>query len=191
MRGSHVGLTSRIPSAGFPFGSLPEGSKLVDVGGGVGTAALILTEAFPNLAIIVQDRPEVINGEARAVWENANPGALASGRVRLEAHDFFQPQPIQDAAVYFLRAVCHDWADPWAIKILKHLRSAGSPESKMILVEQILQPLCSAESVEKVDVEGAAFQEAGEWPLLPVINPTSYLIDMVCPTLTCRLGKLC
>lgn len=39
----------------YPWGSLPAGSIVVDVGGGNGHATLNLLKAFPSLKIIVQD----------------------------------------------------------------------------------------------------------------------------------------
>jgi ubiquinone/menaquinone biosynthesis C-methylase UbiE len=39
---------------------LPNGSVVVDVGGGVGTSSLPLAEAYPNLEIVIQDRPPVV-----------------------------------------------------------------------------------------------------------------------------------
>ncbi len=170
---------ARIVATGFPFGSLGEGATLVDVGGGVGAASLMLTAAFPNLAITVQDRPEVVTGEARAVWQKQDPAALTSGRVTLAAHDFFTPQPIKGAAVYFLRTILHDWADPYSLPILQHLRDTAAPESRLVVVDSIIEPLCPTKDATTVEVEGAAFDDAGEWPLLPVINPASYLVDMV------------
>lgn len=45
---------------GFDWGNLPVGSKFVDVGGGVGTQAMILAREYPHLKYVVQDRAEVI-----------------------------------------------------------------------------------------------------------------------------------
>ena len=48
------------------WGSLPEGSKVVDVGGGVGTSSLRIARAFSNVKCIIQDFPEVC-GQAKSV----------------------------------------------------------------------------------------------------------------------------
>lgn len=39
---------------------MPKDSIVVDVGGGVGTSSLVLAETFPELKIVVQDRPSVV-----------------------------------------------------------------------------------------------------------------------------------
>lgn len=59
---------------GFEWGSLPAESTVVDVGGGVGSVSLVLAKSFPSLKIVVQDRAEVIEGEAKAV--RASPAPL-------------------------------------------------------------------------------------------------------------------
>ena len=48
------------------WGSLPEGPKVVDVGGGVGTSSLRIARAFSNVKCIIQDFPGVC-GQAKSV----------------------------------------------------------------------------------------------------------------------------
>jgi hypothetical protein len=43
----------------YPWASLPKDAVVVDVGGGIGSAALLLAQNHPHLRIIVQDLPEV------------------------------------------------------------------------------------------------------------------------------------
>ena len=45
------------------------------------------------------------------------------------AHDFFKPQPIRNASVYFMRMILHDWPDYKALEILKALRSAAGADA--------------------------------------------------------------
>lgn len=52
-------------------------------------------------------------------------------------HDFFEPQPIPGARVYFVRVVLHDWDDDHAIKILKNLRRVAALESRLVIVDHI------------------------------------------------------
>ncbi|KAJ7934559.1 hypothetical protein B0H13DRAFT_1855156 [Mycena leptocephala] len=42
--------------AGFKWDNLPKNSVVVDVGGGGGSTALIIANAFPHLSVVVQDR---------------------------------------------------------------------------------------------------------------------------------------
>jgi ubiquinone/menaquinone biosynthesis C-methylase UbiE len=45
---------------GFDWNSLPEGSLVVDVGGGTGKPAVELARAFPHLTFVVQDQESVV-----------------------------------------------------------------------------------------------------------------------------------
>jgi ubiquinone/menaquinone biosynthesis C-methylase UbiE len=46
--------------SGFPWGSLPKNSLIVDVGGGIGSVALKIAKVHPHLRMVIQDRPMVI-----------------------------------------------------------------------------------------------------------------------------------
>jgi ubiquinone/menaquinone biosynthesis C-methylase UbiE len=47
-------------SAGYAWGQLPEGSLIVDVGGGLGSQSLLLAKYHPQLRFVVQDREAAI-----------------------------------------------------------------------------------------------------------------------------------
>ncbi|KAJ6505395.1 O-methyltransferase [Mycena sanguinolenta] len=132
--------------AGFKWASLPENSVVVDIGGGVGSTALIIAKAVPHLNLVVQDRSSVIE-DAKLYWAEAAPDLLESGRVKLQVHNFFTAQPLQNAAVFLLRWIMHDWPDPSAVQILRHLREAAKPETKLVTVDIILPYTCSDASV--------------------------------------------
>jgi hypothetical protein len=65
--------------------------------------------------------------------------------MQLQVHNFFEPQPVKEAAVYILRFILHDWPDVEAITILQQLRPALGPNSKIILLEQIVPYTCPVE----------------------------------------------
>ena len=71
---------------------------------------------------------------------NANRPAALANRVSFQGHDFFKPQPIQGADVYFLKNVLHDWSDPYAIRILQQLTPAMKPSSRILIMEGIIPP---------------------------------------------------
>ena len=87
-----------IPIVGFDFASLPQSSVIVDVGGGVGTVARLLTTKFDNVNVIVQDREEVVEEGIKVIicvlypiqfsadgfrqrWKETSPELLENGRV--------------------------------------------------------------------------------------------------------------
>ncbi|OCH93183.1 S-adenosyl-L-methionine-dependent methyltransferase, partial [Obba rivulosa] len=153
---------------GFDWGSLPDGSLVVDVGGGIGTASLALAKAHPKLRYLIQERAPVVEEgkKGRAIRINCQsvlPQALSSGLVRFEVHDFFKEQPIKNASVFLLKQIMHDWSDRFASNILKQLRSAATPETKLVLIDNIMPYACRADGLS---VPGAKSSDVPE-PLLP------------------------
>ncbi|KAI0084943.1 hypothetical protein BDY19DRAFT_466740 [Irpex rosettiformis] len=76
----------------FPWHELPRRSVVVDVGGGIGSASMLLANAFPHLRFVIQDRPPVVE-MGSAAWRARYPEILDSGRAVFQPHDFFKPQP--------------------------------------------------------------------------------------------------
>ncbi|VDB83099.1 unnamed protein product [Peniophora sp. CBMAI 1063] len=125
----------------FDWASLPIGSLVVDIGGGIGTQMVILARKFDGLRLLVQEREAVCADASKYVMQEF-PSAVQESRLRVQAHDFFEPQPVEDAAVFYLRHVCHDWPDSLAVKILRRLREAARPDTKLILHDSIMQHTC-------------------------------------------------
>jgi hypothetical protein len=62
------------------------------------------------------------------------------------AQDFFQGQPSTIAgkvSLFFLRFITHDWPAEECVKILKQLHSAASPQTKLMLVDQLVPYACA------------------------------------------------
>jgi O-methyltransferase domain len=57
--------------------------------------------------------------------------------------DFFQPQSIQAPAAYVLRFVLHDWADGPCTTILKNLRNAAGPATRLLVFEGVMPHVCT------------------------------------------------
>ncbi|KAI0278950.1 hypothetical protein BGY98DRAFT_1096446 [Russula aff. rugulosa BPL654] len=103
---------------GYAWEHLPQGSLVVDVGGGVGASPLrspSITRSYASLSKI---------GSPSWYWKKSMPEALESGRVRIQGHDFFTPQPArqEDVSIFILSKIMHDWSDEYCLTILKHLR---------------------------------------------------------------------
>ncbi|GAA6013297.1 hypothetical protein JCM10207_000847 [Rhodosporidiobolus poonsookiae] len=128
---------------GFPSKSLDAGATIVDVGSGFGAVSRKVAEAFPNLKLTLQDRPEVMQGPAQELWQSEMPDALESGRVMLMPHDFYQPQPVKGANMYLMRYIIHDLCDEDALKVLSNLAAAAAPSSRLLLIEQTYDALAA------------------------------------------------
>ncbi|KAF4988022.1 hypothetical protein FGRMN_10016 [Fusarium graminum] len=107
----------------------PEQVFFVDIGGGIGTQSVALREKFPDLKnkIIVEDIPDTI------AQNISNPN------VEKAAQNFFEPQAITGARIYYMRNILHDWPDNECITILKHTAAALAPDS-VILVDEMVLP---------------------------------------------------
>ncbi|KAH9916743.1 S-adenosyl-L-methionine-dependent methyltransferase [Epithele typhae] len=185
-----------VPGAivsGFAWDTLPEGSLVVDVGGGIGSTAMQLAHTFSHLNFVIQDRPQVVE-QGITVWRERCPDMLTSRRAMFLAHDFFLPQPSLSfpsstssdfASVYILRDITHDWPDLFVTKILVNLRRAASSETKLLIADHILPHACADDSDESdtnVDLPGLVRSLAPEGsPLLSNLgkaNAVAYWLDL-------------
>ncbi|KAF5312796.1 hypothetical protein D9619_003671 [Psilocybe cf. subviscida] len=164
----------------FDWTSLPTDSVVVDVGGGVGTASLVLAKNIPNVRIVIQDLPSVVK-DGQLFWKEELPEAIDSGRVVLEAHDFFAPQPVANASVFFLKHILHNWPNAYASKILMRLREVAKNDTKLILIESLMPFACHDPSGDNGSgVPGAVPKEAPK-PLLAnygIANEFVYNADL-------------
>ncbi|KAF8991936.1 O-methyltransferase [Cyathus striatus] len=148
---------------GFKWDELKEGSTIVDVGGGVGSSSMAISKKVENVKIVVQDRAPVI-AEAKEYWAHENPTALDSSCVQLQIHNFFDEQPIKDASVFLVRFIIHDWADPIALQILRRLRAAATPETKLVTVDVIVPGASVPKAPEGIQLQTLGI--AGSMPYL-------------------------
>ncbi|KIL66636.1 hypothetical protein M378DRAFT_75009 [Amanita muscaria Koide BX008] len=180
MRGAQAMQSDNTTVIALDWKSLPKDSLVVDVGGGVGSAALALARAHPHLKIIIQDRAPVIENGLQ-VWKKELPNALQSGRVQFQAHSFLTTQPQKNADVFFMKNILHDWSDEFSYKILKPLRDAATPKTRLVIVEVVAPYAChDPNDGATSDIVGAVPQEAPE-PLLAnwgIVNQTAYSLDM-------------
>ncbi|KAG2111832.1 S-adenosyl-L-methionine-dependent methyltransferase, partial [Suillus clintonianus] len=165
---------------GFDWLSLPRGSTIVDVGGGIGSTTMILARAFGgssgrrgSFRFIIQDRPVVV-GLGLDAWRAQCPEMLESGQVvfyDLNRHP----------AVYLLRVVLHDWPDARARHVLLNLRLGSSPETRLIIADHVLPLACWTLDSVLAHLEGAHGTLAPV-PLLPNLgkaSATPFSMDIV------------
>lgn len=131
------------------------------MGGSVGFASIALAEANPKLKFVVQDQEHTITEEAKA----AVPEHLKS-RVRLEAHDILNPQPVQ-ADVYFFRWVFHGFADKYAVQVLRALIPVLKKGARIVINDGVIPdpgtvPWMEYRSIRCMDMLGQAVNNTGE-----------------------------
>ncbi|OBZ67746.1 Demethylsterigmatocystin 6-O-methyltransferase [Grifola frondosa] len=157
----------------YPWSTLPTEQTIIDCGGGHGAFSIALATSCPLNKFIIQDRECNIEHAATNV-ETRVPGALASGRIAVEAHDFFSPMPHRgDDYSFVFRHVLHDWPADQVIKILTHIAQAAGPKSRILIVENILAT--PTMDVERKDGEELTLDElVGAEDYRP-LTPPSYI----------------
>ncbi|XP_038899266.1 trans-resveratrol di-O-methyltransferase-like [Benincasa hispida] len=126
---------------------------LVDVGGGTGTVAKIIAEAFPQIKCVVFDLPQVVDG----LEGNHNLMFLQG--------DMFQAIPPADALL--LKWILHDWTDEECIKILKKCKEAITSNGKIgkvIIIDMVVTNNKKMKN-DKLMIECKFF-----WDLLMMVN---------------------
>ncbi|THG98942.1 hypothetical protein EW026_g3332 [Hermanssonia centrifuga] len=166
----------------YEWNTLPKGAVFVDVGSGLGNFSLEVAKIRPDLTYILEDRPPVME-KAKKYWEEQAPSISAAGNIHFIGHDFFNPQPQLPAMpdVFFMRTILHDWSDEFAVRILTNLRHAAKPDTKLLIIDTLVEYACSAQDSSALDVPGYELQDAPK-PLLANLgfaSIASYDLDMV------------
>lgn len=117
---------------------------IVDIGGGHGHDLEEFNSRFPKAPgkLVLQDLPSVIDEMGKEI------GDALDVIITRQKHDFFTPQPVKGARLYFMHSVIHEWLDEDARKVLSHIRDAMSQNSRIYIHDMILPdedvPLISA-----------------------------------------------
>ncbi|KAJ7049471.1 S-adenosyl-L-methionine-dependent methyltransferase [Mycena amicta] len=178
MKGGGEMFPASIFTEGISGDKLPKDALVVDVGGSVGSVTLKLAKAFPHLRFVVQDlQKEITEGEK--FWADSAPEAIESGRVKLQVHNFFEPQPVKNAAVYFMR-----------VEIMANTRKAAGAESKLVLFDLVMPYACATPDAPPVPapllanfgVAGGGFVTALDLEMMTVFNGKERTSRSVCGT---------
>lgn len=113
------------------FPELSAGEVFVDVGGGKGADITSLAPLHTSTKFVLQDRAPLLSSLSQASFPE---------NVQLQPHDFFTSNPINNAQVYFLHSVLHDWPDAEAREILLAIKAAMKPGfSRVVLMERVME----------------------------------------------------
>ncbi|KAF7345187.1 hypothetical protein MSAN_01895200 [Mycena sanguinolenta] len=186
MRGAAALESTDAIHKGFKWSGLSTGSVLVDVGGGTGHISLAIAQKNPGLRVVVQDLEDTIK-DSKIYWKENFPSHVESRMVDFQVHNFHTPQPILNAAVFMLRYIVHDWSDERAVNILRHLRDAAQPTTKLVVIDTILVSAARVPDSGEEAIPGLARPSAPA-PLLPnwgVAKSEVYCYDL---TMHCLYG---
>ena len=126
------GLNARtLPHVVEAIGDLGAAS-IVDVAGGHGSLLAAVLHASPRAHGLAVDRPEVV-AEGRAYLAGQGLG----DRAQITGGDMFRAVPA-GADVYLLKWILHDWDDADCVRLLRVLRSAMRPDSRLLVVDRVM-----------------------------------------------------
>jgi O-methyltransferase domain/Dimerisation domain len=100
-------------------------SVVADIGGGIGSQLVAILDAHPSVRGILFDAPSVV------------AQAIPHARMERVSGDFFKSVPVE-ADAYILRSIIHDWPEQEALAILKNVRHAMKPNSRLVLIERVV-----------------------------------------------------
>ncbi|EGE05489.1 cercosporin toxin biosynthesis protein [Trichophyton equinum CBS 127.97] len=116
----------------FDWANVPQGGKVVDIGGSRGHVSIHLAQKYQHLLFVVQDLPNVIEGAAVGNWQDVE------SRIQFMPHDMFSKQPVKNADVYFLRFVLHDWQNSYCVKILRNIVPSLKKGARIVIQDHLL-----------------------------------------------------
>lgn len=102
-------------------------SHIYDIGGGHGQFLKALLKEQPHTTATLFELPEVINKLT-----------ISDQNMKLYSGDFFTEIP-EGGDLYVLKSVLHDWDDARAIEILKNCYKAMNNNSRLLIIEVVLQ----------------------------------------------------
>ena len=121
--------------------------SICDVGGGRGVFLMRLLAAYPHLEGIVADLPGAVGPAEKEI-----AAAGLQDRCKAVPSDFFKkPPPVCSA--YFLVNVLHDWEDGACRRILQNVARSMKAESKLWVVEYLLEPAAGFPLAKLLDIE--------------------------------------
>ncbi len=116
---------------------------VVDVGGSTGALLAAVLQAHPAVRGILFDLPHVVAGAEPVLGE-----AGVADRCAVVGGSFFDAVPTGGDA-YLLKYIIHDWDDERSTAILRRCREAMTPETVLLLVEQVLPERLEAGAVAR------------------------------------------
>jgi hypothetical protein len=132
--GSHA---SHHALQGFDWDGLGK-ATVVDCGGSIGHVSVKIASQHPDLTMIVQDF-----GTLNPQFDATVPTSLKP-RISFQAHDFFTPQPVKGAEVYFFKHILHDWPDSHCVKIIQNIVPAMNKGGRIIIMDGVMPELGQA-----------------------------------------------
>lgn len=109
-------------------------SVVADIGGATGVVLASVLSRLPQITGILQDLPQAVADAGEVLRREG-----VEERCQVVGTSFFE-EVTTGADVYMLCRVLHDWNDEDALRILARVREAMKPESRLVVVDNMIPP---------------------------------------------------
>lgn len=142
------------PSERILSGAREDRPLVVDIGGSKGhdlEKFRVLHDDIPEGSLVLQDLPDILKDVS------------LNKTISIQSYNFFTPQPVKGARVYFMHNVLHDWTDEKATDILRIIAEAlEKVYSKLLIYESLVSSQRPAAQVTASDLTMIACLSARE-----------------------------
>jgi hypothetical protein len=132
----------------------PGRALVVDIGGSKGHDLEKFRLRHPDIpegSLVLQDLPDIV------------ADVKTDPVISVHPYDFFTPQPVKGARIYFMHNVLHDWPDEVATKIIKNVAEGMEKGySKLLIHESLISTLAPLARVTTSDITMMACLSAKE-----------------------------
>ena len=158
-----------------------------DVAGGHGYLMCAILQAYPHIAGVVLDQPDMVCDE-HELWA---PKLGLAHRCCYVAGDMFKDVPVADA--YSLKKILHDWNDVECVSILSNLRKSALNGARIFIVEHIvpgpedahlsklfdLHMMCWGTGQERTEAQYVQLLKSAGWTLIAAHYPANRMIGVI------------
>ncbi|MEU4342781.1 methyltransferase [Nocardia sp. NPDC023852] len=130
--------------AAYDFGRY---ETIVDVGGGEGSLLAEILRRAPRSRGVLFDLPEVVESAPARFAELG-----LADRCSVESGSFFDTVP-KGGDAYILKHILHDWAEPEAGRILRAVRAAMTPDTRLLIIELVIPEHTGPHPSKYIDLE--------------------------------------
>jgi hypothetical protein len=122
-------------------------ARVIDVGGGHGTLAVMIARAAPETKVRVLDLPHIIDGTTKRIDKEG-----LEHRIEAIAGSFLEkvPGPVD---LCILKRVIHDWDDDISRRILTHCRNSLENGGRVLVCEMLITPGPESIAARLFDIE--------------------------------------
>jgi hypothetical protein len=145
-------LDAAMIMASYTF---PHRGVICDVGGGAGVLLSEVLRCRPELSGVLVETPMVLK-QAAAYLDSAG----VADRVKLVEGDFFQ-SIVEEADLYLLKWVLHDWDDATCTLILGNVAAAMPPRARLVVIEGDQDPNRAHPRFSMIDLQMLTVTEGG------------------------------